>query len=200
MILRKLLSLLIKNVKNGRKLTQKEKEFQIKVSFNVEMETKESNQCKSIKYRVESLFDSWKKMVDVDSFKGEKLKIYFGVKLSDGNEFEKWGPRFINKTSEEFIKFKDSCVKLILDNINNEYNDESTIDIELLIVGELKRDPQLELVDYQFFNQSYVGTNGKGQLGSHSKEFEEDFIDLTKNLKLINIQDQLWSEDGSFIC
>lgn len=166
-------------------------------SLSTELQTEESTQSKQIKQQIALDFQTWSVMVNLGNFKGENLTIFYGHKINNSRLI---APFSVEKTKEGLDKFiQDSIVQNIQNLIDPSYNDDSTIDIEVLIVGELETAESDQIVHYQTFRQSYVGNRGKGHPGFHDQELKDSFMtDYVTHFKLLEIPAEIWNEDGSF--
>ncbi|MBA3236755.1 MAG: hypothetical protein H0T62_00190 [Parachlamydiaceae bacterium] len=181
-----------KNEKNSNAGVQAEDLIQSKI------------QSEFIKSKIALDFNSWLKAVNLDNFQGEYIQIFYGDRIrNDGSIREgginQVGPFTVQRNSEEFSKFiTNVIIPNLQDKISNKYSDRSTIDIELLIIGELSKEEDIQLVDFQSFRQSYIGTKGNGHSGMHDRDLKDSFIEGKKIFKLFTMLDEIWNEDGSF--
>jgi hypothetical protein len=166
----------------------------------------ESTQCISIKKQIANDLKLWSAMVRLDAFQGENLQIFYGHKIKNTDNTDSLiAPFIVRKTSEGFDEFiKNIIIQPLQGMISNKYNNQSTVDIELLIVGELQtteKDMLLEgkIVDYQSFRRSYVGNDWNGRSGCHNQDLKDSFMEHhVKYFKMLEIPAQIWNEDGSF--
>ncbi|MBA3236754.1 MAG: hypothetical protein H0T62_00185 [Parachlamydiaceae bacterium] len=145
----------------------------------------------------------WSESIDVQNFKGDHLKIYFGANAENSEISDvELAPTLINKNSEEFKDFINYSLTYIQDCIDNG-DGQSPVDIEFLIIGDLETKYNFPSIEYQSFRQSYVGTKCTKRTYIHpdtnSMDSIDNFMKILDTFKLFTIVDEIWNEDGTLI-
>ncbi|MBA3604006.1 MAG: hypothetical protein H0W50_10300 [Parachlamydiaceae bacterium] len=128
-------------------------------------------------------------------YKGDMIKIFYGTKYND----QSFKSHFFIKNSVDSNKdFQGLIYTLIVENLKSQiginYNSKSSIDIQAIVLG-LRRDDEVDIIDYQLFKQSYVGLNGNGHLGMHNEELKDSFLEIENPI----LTKPIWDDKGEWI-
>lgn len=133
-----------------------------------------------------------------EGYEGKQVKVFYSIRYTADFPSRTYlsDAHLIKNSPEDFQTFINTYViEYFKRNIKDSYNDKHTIEIEILVVGQLKKlNEECETVDYQIFRQSYNGLKGDGHIGTRTEDLKESFLKQIPSYVRLPI----WDSQGHF--
>ncbi len=152
------------------------------------------NENISMKNEIKQIISRDLKLWYVSDYEGDEIKVFYGTKYNNhlfkSHFFIKNG---VN-SSKDFQKHIETfIVKNLKNQIDIFYDNQTSIDIEMIVVGLQKEDG---IVNFQSFNQSYIGIKGNGgHIGMLNEELKDSFLEIENPI----LTKPIWDDNGEWI-
>lgn len=150
------------------------------------------------------LSDQIKEMIASDftlcrlgGYEGEHVKVSYSIRYSADFPSKTClsDTHLVRNSDKDLQNFINTyVVEYLNQNIKENYNEKHRIEIEVFIVGQLKKLGDEDIVSFQIFRQSYAGLSGNGQIGMKDEELKETFLEDIPSY----VRRPIWNDQGNF--